>query len=256
MKVIVVTFILFTFVLCPIASAAMPDDLVLYMSFDKGTISGKEVKDLSNYGNNGAIVGSPKQVAGYNGEAIELNGSSDSVEITTSESLAKTAGEITMEAWLYTRADGTAEIISKWDNTMNGIIHFEAAAGGNMRFGMRKKDDSFVVNFTTGSGGLNLKTWVHVAEVYDGKKAIVYFDGAEIDSRDGAGEMRENENAMWWIGSMYTQGRWFNGLIDEVCIWSRALSVDEVKKSMAGTLINAAVDAQGKLATTWAEIKK
>jgi len=178
------------------------------------------------------------------------------VEIVTSESLASTAGEMTMEAWIYTRADGTAEIISKWDNVMNGIIHFEAAAGGNMRFCMRKEDDSFVVNFTTGKGGLDVDTWVHVAEVYDGKKAIVYFDGVEIQSMDCSGEMRENDDAKWWIGSMYATGRWLNGMLDEVRIWNRGLSADEVKESMEGTLVNAAVETQGKLTTTWGRIKK
>ena len=211
---------------------------------------------MSNYGNHGAIVGNPKQVDGHKGEALDFNGASDSVEMVTSESLAKTAGEITMEAWVYTRADGTAEIISKWDNVMNGIIHFEAAAGGNMRFCMRKEDDSFVVDFTTGSGGLDIETWVHVAEVYDGEKAIVYFNGAEIQSVAGSGEMRENDDVKWWIGSMYATDRWFNGLIDEVCIWRRALSADEVKKSMEGTLISAVVETQGKLTTTWGEIKR
>ncbi len=139
---------------------------------------------------------------------------------------------------------------------MNGIIHFEAAAGGNMRFCMRKKDDSKVADFTTGKGGLDVKTWVHVAEVYDGKKAIVYFDGVEIQSMDGSGEMRENDNVKWWIGSMYATDRWLNGMIDEVRIWRRALSADEVTKSVEGTLISAAIETQGKLTTTWADIKK
>ena len=211
---------------------------------------------MSNYGNHGAIVGNPKQVDGHKGEALDFNGASDSVEMVTSESLAKTAGEITMEAWVYTRADGTAEIISKWDNSADGIIHFEAASGGNMRFCMRKADNSKVADFTTGAGGLAVNTWVHVAEVYDGEKAIVYFDGVEIQSAAGSGEMRENENAKWWIGSMYIQGRWFNGMMDEVRIWYRALSADEVKKSMEGTLIGTAVEAHGKLASTWGAIKR
>jgi len=248
---IVVSFILFILVLHPVAFATMPEDLVLYMSFDEGTVSGNEVKDLSNYGNHGTIVGSPTLADGHTGEALDFNGSSDSVEIVTSESLAKTAGEITMEAWVYTRAAGTAEIISKWDNAMNGIIHFEARDGGNMRFCMRNDADGTIANIVTTAGGLDVETWVHVAEVYDGENAIVYFDGVEIQRAAGSGEMRENENAKWWIGSMYTDGRWFNGLIDEVRIWSRGLSADEV-----GTPIDAAVETQGKLTTTWGRIKK
>ena len=134
MKVFISFAILsFLLALCFAASSAIPEELVLYMSFDGNTVGGGEVQDLSNYGNNGIIVGDPGVVPGYRGDALDFNGG-DSVEIVTSESLASTASTITMEAWVYTRADGTAEIMSKWDNVLNGIIHFEAASGGNMRF--------------------------------------------------------------------------------------------------------------------------
>ena len=241
-------------VLCSAALAAMPEDLVLYMTFDGNSVDGGEVKDLSNYGNDGTIIGNLGTGAGYRGDAAEFNGA-ESVEIVTSESLASTAGSVTMEAWIYTRADGTAEIISKWDNAMNGIIHFEARAGANMRFCMRKEDDSKVADFTTGAGGLDLETWVHVAEVYDGSKATVYFDGVEIQSVPGIGEMRENESCKWWIGSMYSTDRYFNGFIDEVCIWNRALTPDEIQQSIDGTLISIAVASKDKLAVTWGQIK-
>jgi hypothetical protein len=111
--------------------AAVPKGLVLYLTFDKDTISGKEVKDVSPNGNNGAIIGGPKVVDGHRGQALDFNGSSDSVVIETSDSLAKTESAITMEAWIFPRSFGTdREVISKWDNTMNGIIHFE----GNQTF--------------------------------------------------------------------------------------------------------------------------
>lgn len=253
-KIIGFVFLASLLVLCSSTFAAMPDDLVLYMSFDGDTATGDEVQDLSKYGNNGIIVGDPGVVPGHRGDALEFNGG-DSVEIVTSESLASTAGEVTMEAWVYTTADGTAEIISKWDNAGNGIIHFEARAGGNMRFCMRNEADSNFVDFITAAGGLDVETWVHVAEVYDGNDAIVYFDGEEVQSTPGAGEMRENDACKWWIGSMYATDRWFNGMMDEVAIWNRALTPEEIQQSMAGSLINAAVESRNKLSTTWGNIK-
>ena len=170
---------------------------------------------------------------GHRGDALDF-ASSASVEIVTSESLATTAGVITMEAWVYTSVAGTAEIISKWDNAMNGIIHFEARDGGNMRFCMRKDDDSKVADFTSGAGGLEVETWVHVAEVYDGSDATIYYDGVEIQTMAGAGEMRENDAVKWWIGSMYATDRWFKGMIDEVRIWNKALTPDEIQMSVEG----------------------
>lgn len=244
----------FSIILCSITMAAMPDELVLYMSFDSGTIGNEEVTDLSKYGNNGTIVGDLPTAAGYRGDALDF-ASSASVEIVTSESLATTIGVITMEAWIYTGVDGTSEIISKWDNAMNGIIHFEARGGGNMRFCMRKEDDSKVADFTSGVGGLEIETWVHVAEVYDGSDATIYYDGVEIQTVAGVGEMRENEDVKWWIGSMYATDRWFKGMIDEVRIWNKALTPDEIQMSIEGTLIDLAVASKDKLTSTWGKIK-
>ena len=236
--------------------AAIPEGLVLYLTFDKDTIDGEEVKDVSENGNSGTILGGPKVVDGHEGKALDFNGSSDSVVIETSDSLAKTESAITMEAWIFPRSFGAdREIISKWDNVMNGIIHFEGKSAGNMRFCMRKDDDSMVVNFNT-VATLPVDTWSHVAETYDGKAAKVYFDGEEVFSQGGTGDMRENPDVKWWIGSMYAQDRYFDGLIDEVRIWSRALSEKEIKENMnKGKSDLLAVNKEGKLTNTWGQIK-
>lgn len=238
-----------------ISFAGMPSDLVLYMSFDKNTIAGDQVKDLSNNGNKGLIKGSPKVVAGHSGEALDFNGSSDTVEIVTSESLAKTAKQITMEAWVFTRKDGTQDVISKWDGVMNGIIHFEFQAGGVIRYCMRDKNDATIVNLLTPAGKLPMQQWAHIAETYDGKTARIYVNGNEVLNGAGAGDMRDNNNIKYWIGSMYATDRWFGGLIDEVRIWSKALTQEEIKKSIDGILLGAGVNKNNKLTTTWGAIK-
>ena len=120
---IIVVFMLLALV-CSVSFAAAPDELVLYMSFDGNTVAGGKVNDLSKYGNNGVLKGAPKVAAGHKGDALDFNGSSDSVEILTSESLAKTANQITLEAWVFSRKDGSVDVISKWDAVLNGIIHF------------------------------------------------------------------------------------------------------------------------------------
>ncbi len=255
MQIFFISFILLI-QLTSISFSAMPNELVLYMSFDKNTISGNEVKDISSYGNKGLIKGSPKVVAGYRGEALDFNGSSDTVEIVTSENLAKTAKQITMEAWVFTRKDGTQEVISKWDNVMNGIIHFEFQAGGVIRYCMRDKNDATIVNLLTPAGKLPMQEWAHVAETYDGKTARIYVNGNEVLNGAGAGDMRDNNDVKYWIGSIYATDRWFDGLIDEVRIWSKALTQEEVKKSIDGTLIGASVEKNNKLINTWGMLKE
>lgn len=250
-------FIVFLFLvmICSISYAGMPDDLVLYMSFDSGTVGGGQVKDLSNYKNNGVIKGNPKVVNGKKASALEFNGASDSVEIPASESLSKTASQITMEAWVFSTKDAQVDVISKWDNVMNGIIHFEFQAGGVIRYCMRDKNDATIINLLTPAGKLPLKEWVHVTETYDGKVAKIYVNGSEVLSGNCSGNMRDNKDVKFWIGSMYATDRWFGGMIDEVRIWSRALSVDEIKKSMEGVIVGMAVGKEGKLTSTWGQLK-
>ena len=120
---------------------------------------------------------------------------------------------------------------------------------------MRDDADATIANLVTSSGGIEAEEWTHIAEVYDGDTAIIYFNGEEVGNLAGAGDMRENDNCKFWIGSMYATDRWFNGLIDEVCIWNKALAPDEIQRSMAGELVSAAVSKAGKLSTTWGELR-
>ncbi len=56
------------------------------------------------------------------------------------------------------------------------------------------------------------------------------------------------------VGSWGPNAQKFNGLIDEVMLWDRALTEKEIAFSMDPS--SADVEASGKLATTWARIKK
>ena len=56
------------------------------------------------------------------------------------------------------------------------------------------------------------------------------------------------------IGSWGATGQKFNGLIDEVQIWDRALSEKDIKASM-DELAAASVEPMDKLATIWGELK-
>ncbi len=78
-------------------SMAVDDSLVLYLTFDED--QGKEVNDLTVYGNDGDIKGNPNKVDGIFGSALEFNGSTDSVEIPHSDSLNMTKA-FTIEMWV------------------------------------------------------------------------------------------------------------------------------------------------------------
>ena len=81
----------------------------------------------------------------------------------------------------------------------------------------------------------------------------MYIDG-KIDGEEatgGAAKMEYSAAGMS-IGANSGSNNFFNGSIDEVKMWSVALTAAEVKKNMDEAL---AVEAHDKLATTWGKIK-
>ena len=99
------------------------------------------------------------------------------------------------------------------------------------------------------------KQWYHVALVQDtkAKKRLVYvnnkldFEGAPIEA-SGAGDL--------WMGGANCCGfgEQFNGRIDDVAIFNRALSEKEVPE--AGEIVKILpVQLKGKLTTTWASVR-
>ena len=77
----------------PYSKANPPDGLVLHLSFDKNSIQGDTVKDLSEEGNDGTINGAAKTVAGKHGEALEFDGKDDFVEVPLEDSITFSTGD-------------------------------------------------------------------------------------------------------------------------------------------------------------------
>lgn len=72
-----------------------------------------------------------------------------------------------------------------------------------------------------------LNTWTHIAGVYDGSDMIVYINGIESTRTSSTGTTFAG-NAALLIGGG-SDDIFFNGNIDEVMIWNRALTADEIK---------------------------
>ena len=79
---------------------------------------------------------------------------------------------------------------------------------------------------------INDREWHHIVGVYDGKRIHIYVDGSEDHSIEASGFMSTNDDHVI-IGSFprpLEQERCWNGLIDDVRIYSYALSADEISE--------------------------
>ncbi|MDP7280404.1 MAG: hypothetical protein QGG39_11050, partial [Candidatus Poribacteria bacterium] len=87
------------------------------------------------------------------------------------------------------------------------------------------------------------------------KKRRVYIDGKQLVEDAGkAGINYLGKKGDTMIGSWGATGQKFNGLIDEVQIWDRALSEKDIKASM-DELAAAPVEPMDKLAKIWGKLK-
>lgn len=106
---------------------------------------------------------------------------------------------------------------------------------------------------------MRLKTWYHYVLVADGKDGKVYVDGEFIGSHPENITFRKFAEAAIYIGAGESPNhhKLEDGIIDEVVIYSKALSEAEVKASMElGVEGVLAVEAADKLTTTWGYLKK
>lgn len=226
--------------------------LVLALSFDEG--QGDVAHDSSQYGFDGTITGA-QWANGKFGSAMGFDGDDDSVEVADAPELRLMDGGTVM-AWANVLGGGHADwprLVHKC-NTTGGTgpgyeILFDRANGDAVRVCLGGECQSYVP--------LDRGTWYHIAMTCDGTTIRVYVDGVPSGENPQLGPMIDSPDLSLFVGNSFNGERDFEGTIDEVRIWSRVLSVDEIRSQMnlATGEATTAVAPHSKLAATWAEIK-
>ena len=198
--------------------------------FNEGT--GSTAKDSSPFGNNGTIHGA-SWVRGKFGSALEFDGTDDYAEVPDSNSL-HIANAITVASWVkpldYTDYDN---IVSKsGDDTF--CLKLVPADNYRYEFGIRRADNNewwYVQSYVYTFGD-----WHFVVGTFDGRYIKIYVDGTLQGTSDlgSTVSLVTNTNNLT-IGCQFGTGRWFNGTIDEVRIYNRVLSEEEIKIHYAFT---------------------
>ena len=219
----------------PAGVQALSDDgLVAEWHFDEG--SGSVLKDSSGNGNDGVIYGAT-WVEGKYGGALSFDGVNDYIEIPDSPELSGGTGKSkTVELWFNMEKEGSlvtkyASASNKdWGLSTSNVIFYYETGGRDIRF----------TSGTTISTG----EWHHIAFTFErsvgtnNAKLIVYFDGNKLELKpydrvlpDQLYDMPDTNApvSIGYTGKVYNSG-YFNGKIDEVRIYNRALSAEEVKE--------------------------
>jgi len=237
----------FSLVLCTAIQADIEEGLVLHYSFEK--VSGENVPDDSGNGNDGTVIGELKDADGKFGKAAELS-ANNYIEAPTSESL-EMADACTMACWVKSNVDIDAasevSFVRKQHSGAGFILEFHGPSGGLCFW--TAYPAGAVAECTIESG-----EWYHLAGSWDGATAKAYMNGVLLESvaADATGL---NDQPVHIGGFGDPPGsRWYEGIIDEVVIYDRALTDQEITDLMDSDF--AVVSPQEKLVKTWGDIKE
>lgn len=203
--------------------------LVLYYSFDRDE-KGK-VTDKSGKGNHGKVHGAKWTAKGKVGGAYEFDGIDDYVDAGNNPSLRVSEG--TISAWIRTLSASVQfaggipyDDRTRWNAPWVGLQVGSSGNQGRFWLNINGSDHEFT------AGAISLNQWHHIVLTYDGNRKIGYVDGNKVYSAYDPGTIRYSGSPSFVVGvrSKQAQGEWFDGNVDEVMIFNRALSPQEIKR--------------------------
>ncbi len=194
--------------------------LVGYWSFDEG--SGTTAYDYSGYNNHGTLYNGPQWVDGKLGKALSFDGVNDYISVPHNGNLNITGG-ITIEAWLNPNTSQSSiwvSIVGKGTGSWTPDIW-------NYLLGLEYLKPRIVYGGgLTASQAIPSNSWSYVVFIGDSSsnRLKIYINGVLVSQGTMTSMPTTNTNSIRITGNNY-----FNGLIDEVRIYNRALSDQEIK---------------------------
>jgi len=208
------------------AYADINDGLIGWWMLDEGT--GTTVADSSGAGHDGFFVDStPEWVPGMYGKALKFDGT-DKVEIPDHQDFHLT-DSMSVALWMQPEAEQTnsAKLFIKqktgqypyslqYDDTAQGLF---ATINASTRYDTAPHIPNFPGE------------WAHMCFTFDGSILILYKDGEEVASVGTTGQLQQNDLSLS-IGCRLDYDQNFNGIIDDVRLFNRALTPEEIKLFM------------------------
>ncbi len=213
-------------------NTALTTGLVGLWSFDGPDVSGTTAYDRSGQGHNGTLTNGPLLTVGKIGQGIELNGSNNYVDTVTAISNFISATDGSISVWVKPKATGAAGTagqtygcpgIAVEENGQGNVWISQCNVSGADRIWVGNWDgnaDEIGIPYTVGE-------WVHVVWVHTGGTLYAYKNGTLVSST--ASGNSGGGNGWLEFGPNYTQSSFFNGTLDDVRIYNRALSAQEVQ---------------------------
>jgi hypothetical protein len=209
------------------------EGVVLLMTFEPDTFKSQDgqanVADLSGSGNHGVVEGAKLVPSGKSGYALQFEGNASVVLPTLAARLTQNLKQLSMSCWL------------KPSDLRRDAMIFDVGFVANESVTLMRTNDRF--RFLLGGKSCDSEViqsgnWYHLVGVWDGAtqrlsvngrlggvapNERLVLDATSISAGHGARLGTQAKSAS-------REGRYFQGSIDEVAVFNRALSEEDVQK--------------------------
>ena len=232
------------------------EGLILYYPFDDDIAN-----DSSGNGNHGVVNGAEMK-PGVSGKYYQFDGINDYIAVKKLHyNSVGVIPEITVCAWVNSAYSG-GSFSDNW-----AIIDFDRSEyynvflrGDNGRVGFSTTDSNKKINDFSSKKRINDGKWHFIAAVYDGRDKIIYIDGEEDARKTDAHEGRNLGSGIRRYGFVgdgseagvvdgLRNGKYYSGSIDDLRIYHRALTVEEVASLYIAYNDNSAINTPPTFST-------
>jgi len=204
------------------------DGLVAHWTFDGSTLSGTNVSDVAGE-SDGTLTAGPEPTLGRIGQGMLFNGTSGGVNLGNPSALQIT-GDQTIAMWVYPENFSARRNPFAKAYGGEGTITQETSGGLNYYYGTNGGNSGPYQGFGS-SASIVLNTWNHIAIVRDlsanPMRLRWYINGAETSVANATYAAAVSGTNPAYIGQGYVSR--YAGVIDDVRIYNRALSANEVR---------------------------
>ena len=187
--------------------------------------------DESGNGLNGVVNGATLTTDrfGNSNSAYNFNGTSDFIKVLDNDLLDLTQN-LTLSAWISPNSVvneqavfGKGKISSQTGYSLLHNVLIPEKTGISIQNQPIPVSEAHINSST-----LNLNTWYQLLGTYNGSELKLYLNGVLVKTTTTSLQLMPNSLTDLFIGCELSGFRFFNGKIDDVGIWNRALSQQEI----------------------------
>jgi hypothetical protein len=216
---------------CNAVSGSLVNGLVAYYPFCGNA------NDQSGNGLNGVVNGATLTLDrfGNTNSAYNFNGTSDFIKVLDNDLLDFT-NQLTVSVWVqipdytFSAGDGERIILGKQrEDNLTGFALNANSAYLNSHYGFSLIDNNNSASAIS-TDSLNLNIWINLIATYDGSTIKIFRNGILANSSTGNINLINSLEPLFF-GKEFndnSNGRFFKGKIDDIGIWNRALTQQEI----------------------------